>query len=789
LLTLTYDLVLGWFAQNIRSVGLWFTSIFLALPICVLAQLFFIQKAYLDPTFTGIENVSLISNAVLYQDDKYQAIEHYMAEAIVDNWPAKVIYERTKWAELQIDRETQLTEVSFISGGYKSLGIKPSMGNFSEMDFPIAGTPIIAAISYDFWKRQFNRSSNVIGQTLIVSGKPITIGAVMPASFKSFRKGRTADLVIPFAHLSALNFGASKVILPDTQSYIVADETILNNIEKNASDYLIEEALLFDDAKVILNRAIGVDSLEFITVSKRINILIVLFISLLVFCLIAFVTFFVGTLTIKQKEHLVRRLCGANELQLAWHKHLDILLTVAFVIACCTLLFPVISSLVQLFLPQVNADYFAFPWKAFIGFILLSFALLSLLIGVVTSLQFRLFTSYVGRGQTVSFGQKLQSYFLAALLVCISTFALFIASTVLTYQYELNDKSLGFDVSQRFITNFDFPKTSNQTFFADNSAQLLLQNLVTSAAIQDAALMNIPPFLDKTTYSSFFTPELKPIGNGPNGNVLLNYISPNYFEVMGQNVNQGKTLTWGNYWQVVVNKTLWDRYLSQYSMAEAKLVGFDTTGEKFELDVVGIVEDAYLQGKDRAAQPIVYRTIMVITGYESIVVKSKQTPAQIENALNVSINKVDVNFGESKLESLEELALAENAPRNALLAVSLLGAFIMFLSTLVYTFSSVAQLVNKGAREIALRSTLGARLFSLVLSEFKLFVLLLVPLSLMLFFVIYHYQDTLLTTIFQGVDFNITFILLPLALLGIFIFTIFVWQFHKRLETVWNDLT
>ena len=782
-------MIVGWFVQNTRSVGLWFTSLFLALPICVLAQLFFIQKAYLDPTFTGIENVSLIRNAALYQDDKYQAIEHYMAEAIVDNWPAKVIYERTKWAELQISLEKQLHEVSFISGGYKSLGIKPSMGSFDSMDFPIDGSQIFAAISHGFWEKQFERSKNIIGQTIIVSGKPVTISAVMPASFQSFQKGRSIDLVIPFAHLSALNFGASKEILPDTHSYIVAEETTLNNIERNAADYLVEQALLFDDGKIILNEAIGVDNLEFITVTKRISILIILFISLLLFCLIAFIAYFVGTLAKKQKEHLVRSLCGANNLQLIWQVSLDILLTVIFVICCCSLLFPAVLLLVQLFLPQVNADYISFPWEAFTGFVLLSFILLSILIGIATFLQFKFFTSYVGRGQTVSFGQKLQSYCLTALLVCISTFALFFATTILKYQYELNSKGLGFQVTQRFITNFDFPKAANQTFMASNLPQLLLHNLLASSSVQDAALTGIPPFSNRTAYNNFYTPELKPIGNGLNSSVLQNSISPNYFEVIGQKIIQGKPLIWDNYWQVVVNKTLWDKYLSQYSLTEAKLVTFDDSGEKVALDVVGIVEDAHLQGKDSTPQPVVYRTVMTITGHESIVIQSKETPTQIENAINISISEVDVNFGEFKLESLEKLALDENAPRNALLVISLLGALLMFLSTLVYTFNSVAQLINKSAREIALRNTLGASFSSLILNEFKLFLLLLTPLFLALLFIINHYQNTLLANISEGIGLNVTYVLFPLVVLTIFIFTIFIWHFHKQLETVWQDLT
>lgn len=786
---LTIDLILGWFQQTVRDLRFWLTSVLLALPICVLAQIFFIQKAYLDPTFTGIENTNLIRNAVSHQDGKYQAIEHYIAEEIIEHWPASVAYERTKWLDAKIDSVKILTEVSFFSGGYESLGIKPLLGSLESMEFPSIGTQMTLAISNEFWGRRFNWSKNIIGQTIIISGKAIKIVAVMPTSFQSFKRNRKTDLIIPFEYISELNLGDSQEILPDTQSYIIAESVVLDIIEKTASHYFKEQALLFDESEIILNEAIGVDSLEFITVSKRIYLLTMLFLCLLFFCLIAFVTYFVGLLTRKQKEYFVRRLCGANTQHLFWQELLDVLLTVLFILSCCTLLFQFVSELVRVFLPQVEADYFIFPWKIFAQIMFVSFILLSIIIGAFSFIQYNFVTSHVGRGQSASLAQKLQSYFLSVLLVCVSSFALFMAFSILQHQYTLNEKNLGFQLEQRFITNFEFPRGQTGTFYANNLPQLLLQNLASSPTIISAALTNIPPFLNKTSYTQFYTPSLEPIGSGQSGNVLFDYVSPNYFDVLGQKLIKGKKLEWGNYWQVLVNRTLWDRYLSQYSLTEAKLIKYDTSGEKFALDVVGVVEDAYLHGRDRVPQPIVYRVAVTITGYESLIVRSSQTPLEIEKTLNNSISEIDVNFGEFKLESLELLGVTENAPRKAILAVSVYGSVLMFLSTLIYTFSSITQLVNKSAREIAIRTILGARLLSLVLNEFKLFLIILLPMSLLTYLLARNFGGTLVNFEVANASLDTAYIFIPCLLLSIFVFFIFVWLISRKLQTAWTNLT
>lgn len=786
---LTYDLIVEWLSQSLRSKSLWLASVFLSIPICVLGQMYFVQKAYLEPTFANMKNPQFVRSAVLYQDGKYQALEHYLAREISENWPAKVSYERTKWVSASVNGNDVLSEVSFMSGGYDMLGVKPQIGKLDTLEFPIEGSQVFAAISHKFWKEQFNFSPRIIGKTIIISNNLVTISAVMPESFRSFQKNRVVDLIIPFEHISTLNIGAEKEILPDTHSYVIAETNVLNDIENTLEAHLIDQVLLFDDAKVILNGAFGVDNQEYLIVIKRIYLLFIIFVSLLIFCSIAFVAFFVGLLTQKQNEYTVRLFCGASNKQIFWQEIVDLFLVTVFIVFCCVFAFPIVSELVKIFLPQVEASYFAFPWYRFITFLTFNFISLIVILGIVSIFQRKLFATYVGRGQTLSFGQKVQSYFLCSLLVCVSSIALLITSTTLKYQQELNAKPLGFDVKLTHIINFDFPKAPTKNFSASRLPELLLQNLTAYSEIQDAAITNVPPFLNKTSYSRFYTPSLEPIGSGEHGNVLFDYISPNYFDAIGIKLLQGNNLISENYWQVIVNKTLWDKYFNGYSIADAKLITNDDDGSKFSLDIVGVVDDTLLQGRDMASQPMVYRSIVTITGYESLIIKSTASVMQIENVLNRSLSEVDVDFGNFKVESLEELARKENTPRQALFAVSLVGSVIMFLSTLVYTTSSVNQLVKKGGRETALRRCVGASLVSLTVREFRLFLQILIPMIFVTFYFLSNYEASHLNHINLGMKFDTNLFFVPVFLMTTFVLFVFIFLFSRNSNSSWNNLT
>jgi hypothetical protein len=743
----------------------------------------------LDPTFTGISSTENIRNAVLVRDGRYQALEHYLAEEISTHWPVIIAYERTKWLNLTYNSTIEPIEASFMSGGYQSLGIDPEIGSLNSLEFPHKGSQIKAAITESFWKNKLLQDPNIVGKQITVSGKLVTVVAVMPTSFKSFRKGREVDIVIPFAHLTELTSDSEQEILPDTQSFILGERSVLNNIENQISSYLMDESFLFGDDLILLNHAIGVDSLEYTTVSHRIYLLETLFIILFLFCFLAFIAYYSGNTEKKQREHNVRRLCGANRMQILLQEGLDIILTASFILVCCVLMFPFIDNLVQVFLPHIASDYLRVAWREYMILLTLGFIVLTVTLSVINLIQYKLFATYVGRGQSIGLGQKLQSYFLASLLVCFSSLALFIASVVLKHQIEIGGKSFGFDVQDRFIISFDFPKTHSGTFYTDDLAKLVLENIATSDVIDQVSITSVPAFLDKMSFAQFYTPDLKPVGSGQHGNVILDHISPNYFRVSGIKLLKGNELVWGNYWQVLVNQTLWEKYFKNYSLSEAKLIQIDDSGEERALDIIGVVEDTLLQGRDQATQPIVYRLIPTITGFESLFIESSGTITQIENAVKKGIDGIDVNFGKFKVESLEVLSSKENAPRQALLAVSMSCALLMFVSTLIFAYNSISQLVKKGAKEIALRNALGAGFFTLIFSEFKFFFALLVPCFIGLYALLDIYHRAFFNALLLNPPASIYLILIPGVALTAFMFIIFQILFLQKLKTTWNHLT
>ena len=54
-------------------------------------------------------------------------------------------------------------------------------------------------ISYDYWTRRFNRRTDIIGQTLAVGGRPLTIVGVTASGFYGLQPGRSIDITLPLS--------------------------------------------------------------------------------------------------------------------------------------------------------------------------------------------------------------------------------------------------------------------------------------------------------------------------------------------------------------------------------------------------------------------------------------------------------------------------------------------------------------------------------------------------------------------------------------------------------------
>lgn len=72
----------------------------------------------------------------------------------------------------------------FVSGNYfRTFGLNAAAGRVLEDHDDVAGAPFTAVMSYETWKTRFNGDPSVVGSTLHVNTKPVTVVGIAPKGF------------------------------------------------------------------------------------------------------------------------------------------------------------------------------------------------------------------------------------------------------------------------------------------------------------------------------------------------------------------------------------------------------------------------------------------------------------------------------------------------------------------------------------------------------------------------------------------------------------------------------
>jgi predicted permease len=91
------------------------------------------------------------------------------------------------------------------------LGAKPFLGRLLTPDDERDRTPI-AVITYDFWRREFGGSNDVIGKSVGIEGKPFTIVGVTQPAFRGLSTAFPSSIMIP---ITAVGRAASTMYWSD----------------------------------------------------------------------------------------------------------------------------------------------------------------------------------------------------------------------------------------------------------------------------------------------------------------------------------------------------------------------------------------------------------------------------------------------------------------------------------------------------------------------------------------------------------------------------------------------
>ncbi|HMF97063.1 MAG TPA: ABC transporter permease [Vicinamibacterales bacterium] len=86
-----------------------------------------------------------------------------------------------------------------VSGGYfPVLGIQPAVGRLlMPADEPSIGESHVAVLSHAYWQSRFASNPSVVGETLVVNGRPLTIVGVAPRGFEGTTVGVSPKVFVP----------------------------------------------------------------------------------------------------------------------------------------------------------------------------------------------------------------------------------------------------------------------------------------------------------------------------------------------------------------------------------------------------------------------------------------------------------------------------------------------------------------------------------------------------------------------------------------------------------------
>ena len=109
----------------------------------------------------------------------------------------------------------------FVSGNYFSgLELRPAAGRLIEpADAARPGAEPVIVVSYEFWQARLAGAPDVVGQTIRVNDRPLTVVGVAPQGFRGTIMGVVFDLWMPATLAPVLVDGSNELTARDVRGY------------------------------------------------------------------------------------------------------------------------------------------------------------------------------------------------------------------------------------------------------------------------------------------------------------------------------------------------------------------------------------------------------------------------------------------------------------------------------------------------------------------------------------------------------------------------------------------
>ncbi len=655
---------------------------------------------------------------------------------------------------LGFGNRTERVAAELVSGSYfPVLGVEAALGRtITPDDDRIPGGHPLVVLSYSFWQTRFASDRSIVGKTLVMNGRNMTVIGVAQPGFDGVELGHTSKIFIPIMMKAQMTpfwdglkdrrwrwvnaFGrlkpgvsraqAKASLQPFMQSMLKLEVT--EPAFRNASAYTRQQFL-----KCWIDVLPGSRGRSYLRqqLSTPLWLLLAVTVAVLLLACANIANLLLARATARQREVAIRLAAGAGRGRIIRQLLIEsVLLSVFGAALGIWLAFWADHMLLAAYLPtdySGDLTISAMPDLRILGFTFAVMLATAILFGLVPALESSrpeiAETLKDQAGSVVGSGNVALRKVLVAAQVTLSLLLLIGAGLFLRTLTNLRNLGPGFPAERLVGFNLDPSLNGYSAERAKIFYQRLTDDIGTLPGVRSVGLASMR-ILEDDEWDSSMTVEGYTAKPGQNPEPFMNSISPNYFATLGVPILQGRDFTikdvdrvkhgpdpdnWAPT-KIIINESFAKKYFAGRNPIGLHTGFGSDPGTKTDMEVIGVVKDIkYTNLRDEIpVQAFVPYLADRHVGGMTVYMRTSLDPKQLMSVVRRKLQALDPNIPIYGMRTTEEQINLSLRSERLVASLSSVFGLLATLLAVIGLYGVMAFSVARRTREIGIRMALGA---------------------------------------------------------------------------------